>query len=449
MEIVTLLASSFYLVMMSLLFFKFKKCSKFYVFFLASEYFYILGLGIYPILLSLGVFNINEAYKTYSNISDISYLTPIHIAFYALGAFLGGSSISASKYFSEKAVFISKFFYVNPSLIFIYLSILVFIPFLFLVSSFGLIEFITSSGLRRSGNFDFSEGLGGLSFLTKFMTLGLLIIVVYPYYVLKEKSVFRVSVVIATCGLLVYLATVSRYALFQSFVLLFAVYWSYHSKKISVNIFALFLIFFVPLVLLYGKSFVSVLAAFLSGQQELEIESSVDFSNIMMSFGHLFYSIDAGIRNFFSSGSFIAKDIVLSPLGIFPSGFFDKIGLSNLSYQLIDDIDRSSCINTNLLGVENECYVPPYYTGISAYIMPVFGGFIFGYIRFLMYSSISRAWHVLENKSESIKYIPILITVFFFIEQLMLFIPNVISLMMLLFLSILFFRFLALSSRAY
>jgi len=434
------MSSLMYLIVMAIVFLKIKRISRFYVFFLATEYFYILGLGVYPLLLSVGVFDIHYDYGAYSNILDVSFLTPIHIIFCGIGAFLGAYSISLSGYFSSRFVQIAKLLYLSPLFILSCLCFFVFIPFFLLVIKFGFAELITSASLRRSGAFDFSEGLGGLSFFIKFITLGLFMVVVYPYYLLEGRNLFKVSFLIVTVGLIVYMVTASRFALFQSFVLLFLLYWSYNFRRFGVNFLAIFMTFLVLFILIYGKVFVSAVGAYISEGEWIELTYSFDFSSLMMHFGHLFYSIDAGVRNFSIAGPYIAKDILLSPLGVLPSGVFEKFGLSDFSYQFLDKESRSACVNTSNLGVEGQCYVPPYYTGISAYAFPVLGGFVFAYFRFLMYFSIARAWARLEFKSEGFKYIPLLLIFFFFIEQLMLFIPNSISLMI-------FFALITLVSR--
>jgi hypothetical protein len=203
----------------------------------------------------------------------------------------------------------------------------------------------------------------------------------------------------------------------------------------------------VLLILLYGKSFGSVLGAYLLGSKNLEFGDPPSFENIMMNFGHLFYSIDVGIVNFLNSGPFIAKDILLSPIGLVPSAVFNFFDLSDLSYQLLPKDSRSACINTELLGVSGECYVPPYFTGISAYIMPLIGGLFFGFIRFLIYSSISKSWRKLEYELKEFKYLPVVLLIYLFLDQVMLFIPNAISSVIFLSLIILFFRFLFIVSK--
>lgn len=165
MSALILMSSLIYLIVMAIVFLKIKRISRFYVFFLATEYFYILGLGVYPLLLSVGVFDIHYDYGVYSNILDVSFLTPIHIIFCGIGAFLGAYSISLSGYFSSQFIQIAKLLYLSPLFVLSCLCFFVIIPFFLLMIKFGFAELITSASLRRSGAFDFSEGLGGCHFL--------------------------------------------------------------------------------------------------------------------------------------------------------------------------------------------------------------------------------------------------------------------------------------------
>ncbi|QQN71619.1 hypothetical protein [Comamonas testosteroni] len=78
---------------------------------------------------------------------------------------------------------------------------------------------------------------------------------------------------------------------------------------------------------------------------------------------------------------------------------------------------------TNIPG----CFIPPYFTGASAYFLPIVGGLLFGFIRFYVYRIVSMSWGDLERLGKA-KDIPVLLVLFYFFEQTMLFIPATISL---------------------
>lgn len=143
-------------------------------------------------------------------------------------------------------------------------------------------------------------------------------------------------------------------------------------------------------------------------------------------FSHLYYSIDAGVRNFVENGPVIYKDILVSPFGIVPSSILSDLGLSSMSYQFATPAETFSCVNTALLSNDSGCFVPPYFTGVSAYLLPIVGGFFFGFLRFYIYGLISSSWGVLEASGKE-RDIPVILVVFYFAEQLMLFIPATIS----------------------
>jgi hypothetical protein len=85
----------------------------------------------------------------------------------------------------------------------------------------------------------------------------------------------------------------------------------------------------------------------------------------------------------------------------------------------------SSTINTNYFVGGDKTFVPPYITGVSAYLLPYVGGFVFGFTRFWMYAVIERSWIKSINSPENIwlPYLMLLLGV-----SMMLFIPATISL---------------------
>ena len=141
-------------------------------------------------------------------------------------------------------------------------------------------------------------------------------------------------------------------------------------------------------------------------------------------FGHLVYSIDAGVRNFLMHGPVVSNDILLSPLGFLPSFVYSAVGLDFLSYQLVADDQRLSCINDYYFLNADGCTIPPYLTGASAYFLPVLGGFISGFIKFFFYSIIELSWIRVRSSPEQI-WVPLFLLLL--VNRLFLLIPNSIS----------------------
>ena len=184
--------------------------------------------------------------------------------------------------------------------------------------------------------------------------------------------------------------------------------------------------FFLAFILLYGKTFLFQVANYIYFGKSMDIDSE-SRAPVLDSFSHLYYSIDAGINYFTLHGLTMFRDVALSPLGIIPSSLFSSLGIDSLSYQFVPPEDSFSCVNTSIVaGVYGECFVPPYFTGASAYFLPILGGVIFGFFRFSIYAIISRGWKILEERKAS-DQIPTLVVICLLFDQVMLFIPATIS----------------------
>ena len=184
----------------------------------------------------------------------------------------------------------------------------------------------------------------------------------------------------------------------------------------------IFLSIFSIFFLLYGKELPSVVASFLFLDGSFEFSASGSEVVLLDAFSHLVFSIDAGIIYFFDEGILISRDIIVSFIGIIPSRIFVDIGLPSLSYQLLEPGERFACVNTYVItGDYQTCFIPPYFTGASAYFFPLVGAILFGIIRFFAYSVISTAWKLLDGNE---RYLGFIILVAISLEQVMLFIPN-------------------------
>ena len=431
-----IISSAFYLCVLFFIFLYIKRVSNFYVFFIGAEYFYLLGIGVFPLLLAFGVVELPKTYLNYQDISDISILTPIHIFMYALGAIFGSFIAFRIKGNTNFFISLAKFSYIPPNIFFYFFIFLSFSSFLFFILNYGLSDFVMTSSARRSGSFDYSQDLGGGAFLTRFMILALFIIAVYPYYTAIKKNVFFVGGLISLVGIIAYLSTLSRAAIIQTVLMVFLIYWSYNKLKFSSNLILLLSLFLGWNIFVYGKAFLNYYFGSLANESYELV--GYDFQGVLYQFGHLIFSIDSGIKDYFQNNT-IATDIFLAPFGILPSSFLSNIGLGDLSYQLLSSSQKSACINSYNIGLY-DCTIPAYYTGISAYFIPLIGGFLAGAFRFWIYFSVAKAWRFLSDKS--IVALPTLLIIFISLEQLMLFIPSVISLVFFLWILILLYKVL-------
>lgn len=189
----------------------------------------------------------------------------------------------------------------------------------------------------------------------------------------------------------------------------------------------LFLSFiFLLSVAIYRKEFIGMFSAYLFSDDDFVLAVKFDdfLSYLFSQFGNLIYSVDAGVKSFSEGGPRLPKDILVSAIGFFPSSLYSFFGLESLSYQLADEGQRLSCINTMYFPAADKCSVPPYMAGYSAYMFPVIGGFIFGFLRFFICSILEYSWIKLLRNPELLW---IVVAALLVVSRFMLFIPNTIS----------------------
>lgn len=401
------------------------KKNLFWLYFISVEYFYVLGLGIYPIAMALEIAD----EPRFVNGGDIDTLVPFHICAYAIGAFLGYyfTPRKASVGFASFAEKLN----VNPRKAYGVILAIFALSAIAYAAAVGLQDALLGASYARSGNFDFFEMGSQYAFLKRPLMIGLLGSAYAYYFIYFGRTSAWYLVASIVIGAVVYSFTVSRYALFQSILIPVGIYTIYKFRSggagrlVSVLYLCVGVLFSIG-ILLYGKVLSSQLAGyyFFAGNIDLNADSA---SVALDQFSHLYYSIDAGIKHFFTDGPAIFQDIVTAPMGIFPSSVFTNLGLESLSYQLLSRDNSFACVNTAIIaGSYGECYLPAYFTGASAYILPVVGAFVFGILRFSCYAIVCRAWELLDNQ-RSASRIPTVLVLFVFMEQVMLFIPATIS----------------------
>jgi len=69
-------------------------------------------------------------------------------------------------------------------------------------------------------------------------------------------------------------------------------------------------------------------------------------------------------------------------------------GLVDLSYTKADV--TLMCTNASMF-LQQECTIPPLYSGYSAYLAPVAGGLIFGFLRNWCFGRLESVWMVLRK----------------------------------------------------
>lgn len=413
----------------SLLIFVRSRRSGFFYLLAYSEWSYIVGIGFGSIFLALGVNSDNKIYEGYilqnGLISDYTFY---HIIFFSIGMFFGTfiDKIAGVKIFSENSteyainlngnqVFLYRgFIFLGLSLLFIYM---------FLV---GPVTALITAATARGGSTEGLEDASGYLFLKNIAQIGALSIVFFPFVIDRKKFKFDIFL-ICFYGIFLYFMTGARAAILDTVILSMLIWFS--RKRLGIAEKTLWFCSLVSLGLLftlYGKGLSdSLFAAGFDGGDVVSDEIGNLFGKIIGQFIHLIYSIDAGVKYFFENGPTISKALLLAPLGIFPGWLYSYLDLQALSWQHVDLGDNIVCLNTFSYPDAEPCTMPPYYSGVSAYLGPIVFGFVFGFAKFFIYQKISNLWHRLRFQSAKL-WLPLLCFIFF--VRLSLLIPNVIGL---------------------
>jgi len=423
-ELLAFLTGAIYIFVFLCVFRSIFKESKFWVLFLSVEYFYFLGLGVFPVALSLGYADFPDELVGYGNLYTLSSLSFAHVIFYAAGAFFG---FYFSPKLKEKLSSLLRKVSISISIdstktlfVFLAFAFLSAISYIFLV---GVDRVFLGAALARGGDLDEYSGFESYLFLTRFLYFGVYAVAFLPFVMARSRNSLSFLFAFVVLGVLGYLILAARYMLFQCVLVPLLFYLAY-SRRIGVGaIFSLVCVFCLALLgVFYGKELPSVLANYFLNNGDFEFRYSEESFDFFKSFSQFFYSLDAGVRRFSAGGPLISKDVLLGPFGVLPSGVLSSIGLGDFSYILLDSSDRFACVNTKTItGSYSSCFMPPYYIGVSAYVMPLVGGLVFGFVRFFIYSVVSDCWRSLVGREQ---HLAIVILIAISVEQLMLFIPN-------------------------
>jgi len=392
------------------------------------EYFYILGFGIFPVLVGFGIVGLPNSALSYETVNgSILPLTYFHVISYSMGMLVGwGSFRNLANQIGVRVAGVGSRNVINNSVCFYSISIFSVIVGLIYFSLTGFQSAITNASAIRGGDFSSFSGYEQYQFLKTVSQIGLIGIIFVPYFIInKSNSATRVFLILTLIAGINYLLTAARVVFFDTvgfFMILILIY-----KRFNLG--TAFLGTGILIILLaavfFGKVAGAVIGLYLGGQELYFGTLPDNISNFFFGhFSHLIYSVDAGIRNFQSFGPLISIDILLSPLGFIPTFVLTSVGLDWLNYKIVSPDMQLCCINSEYFNTESPCSIPPYFVGVSAYIFPVIGGFIFGLIKFFFYSVIEQALLQLKSKPEFL-WFPLLLVIIG--NKLILFIPATIS----------------------
>jgi hypothetical protein len=112
----------------------------------------------------------------------------------------------------------------------------------------------------------------------------------------------------------------------------------------------------------------------------------------------------------------------MAVIGFIPSRVLDAFNIGWLYYG--NASDQMACVNSAQFGL-HTCTVPPLITGISAYIAPVLGAMIAGFIKYFAYGRLEKIWIYFKKTDYSMTWIPYFL--FMMLYAFTSFIPSIIA----------------------
>src|SRR6266852_4200867 len=199
-------------VMMGLIFVSSVRRSSFGWLIISVEYFYVLGLGLFPLLLSLGIIENPELLADYElKNGELRIATFVHIFLYGLGALHGYFfARQVAKKVSQRVVRIALANNINNYGWFYFLSGLTIVFSVLHFSFVGLDTALLNVAFARSGDFSGLVGFEQYQFLKNLAMLGLYSIVFVPYIIIDGKHILSAFVIVAVVATFIYLQTAAR-----------------------------------------------------------------------------------------------------------------------------------------------------------------------------------------------------------------------------------------------
>lgn len=403
--------------------------SEFGVLLLLSEFlFFVLGASVYPILLILKFIEPGVlGYAYLQRNQEPGLLMAFHIFLYSVFSLIGYrvGFRRRSGWMIRVATTIQKYFQ-NPEKIFASLVIFGGGIYLLFASLVGVDVALINAAAARSG---YMEGFGDdvkYLFLKTLASISLFAVCFAPWILIEKKSGKRYIYIVGYILLVLfaYLNSISRSLLLISLITPYMVF--LRNKMSFRDFIRLIPVFFVGVaILIYGKNFGHYVSGTLQGYDSEIASSQVGQGFLVTVFQNLEYvwfSVGAGIENFFDSGPLLPLDVFYSFIGFVPSGVLTYFGIGDLYYG--NATTRLPCVNAEIFGFY-DCTVPPLWIGFSAYTLPVAGAVVFGFWKYYIYGLIERIWILAKNYNYKLTWIPYFL--FMITSSFFTLIPNLIS----------------------
>ncbi len=365
------------------------------------------------------------SYQYYILNGKPGFLTALHIFSYTLFSLISSCFILNRKINYDLCFRIEKLM-PNPEgflKVFIVIGVLSNIIYFY---NFGFKNALMLASSMRAKHYD---GDTSFLFLKSISYVSLYAVCFIPYICksnLRNKNAlifFYVSLV-----LMAYLNSVSRTIVLTYLIIPILMIGMMSVKAISFKkVLVLFFTMLIgTLVLFYGKSFGNVMSSFIDGRDAAFVSQDLYFIDVLLKLvseqSYLWYSVDAGMNNFFHHGFYFPIDVFLSVFGFIPSSVLNSLGLGFLNFDSVDV--TLSCYNSMAFSL-NDCTVPTRFIGYTSYFFPIGGGVLYGVLVGSVMSSLNKLWKLCQENNLKTTWAPYLLWLIF--SAFLTFVPNTIS----------------------
>ncbi len=392
-----------------------------------SELFYIIGIGVGAIALSLDEGVQGDIYQSFLLANGpLDNLTFVHIIVYTVGMVFGMAAYKPKYLFGVHGISLRLDFRRYFSGLSVYWWLLILgVGFLAIyVAVVGPLVAFTTAGKARSNQVEELVDSAEFLFLKNLAKVGVFSIIFIPL-VLEKKNKTKEFFALLFYGVALYVLNGARASLIDTIFLGFMIYIA--RRGVSFRMYGYIILFslLAIYIIFYGKGLGDeVFSAYFEGTSAEHNSGGATLSSFLGQFVTLIFSVDAGIKSFYENGPIFSKALMLSPFGVMPGWLYSAVGFDWLNWQSVAPNENIVCLNTAAFPLALPCTAPPYYTGVAAYVGPVWMGFLFGFFRFYIFSAISYSWHMLRDRPDLL-WRPLL--AFSFFSRFTLLIPNVIG----------------------
>lgn len=401
--------------------------SEFGILLAGSEGFYLVSVGLYPLLFNLGLVptsNLIAGFISAAGLPGADAAT--HILFYSLGSACGYFMLSRYKMkLAAKWMIVPVRLSLKPRRVILFFLILGLAISAVYFEIIGFTNAISNTLLMRSGNFDALGENAQYVFLKRLASLGILSACFVPALIRNREMSPILILLFVIFAIVHYINSAGRIIILDLIVVPVCFYLYLRRSFVSIALVSIVGVWLIPATILYGKHFVGYVSAIWMGESPELIrfgESDSDLQATLSNFSTTWFSVDAGLRHWWANGPFIAQDTLLAFIGVVPSSVFEAFGLGHLSYHNAEI--RMPCVNSQEFSGAG-CSIPPYFPGYSAYILPYLGGFAFGFFRYAIFSILEKMWLFAKQSSYDLTWFPYLL--FIVVWNLLLLVPATIS----------------------